>query len=441
MTPTVVKTPIFGKAGSQIDGVTSNSDYVIEAAVTILGEMDPLATTDGVPAIRLDYLHHDLTVHGSVIGSIAVRFGDDPGADYGHRLVVSETGLLQGSYAGAMLNGGGSILNEGTIRGMIANGLVQFLQLSATTEIENTGLIVGGGTGIGLIGGEATSSKVVNSGTIIGKDYNALQGLEGTDLVTNTGVLDGDVSLRGGNDRFDNWNGTVVNGSIFGGNGDDIFLPGLGAETIKGGAGVDTLDFRSGGGLKVDLNGGLGTGHAKNDVYSDIERVRGSSTGDDTLIGNGLNNTLMGHGGHDSLAGGSGIDQVEGGSGNDTLAGGVAADSLYGGAGNDSFLLLPSGSDADKVLDWGQVSGNNDRFMLDASVFDAGLSAGAGLGTKFVSRATSNQAVDGVDRFIFRESDETLWFDKDGKGGAAGMMVADLQDGAVVTASDFLLVF
>ena len=53
--------------------------------------------------------------------------------------------------------------------------------------------------------------------------------------------------------------------------------------------------------------------------------------------------------------------------------------------------------------------------------------------------AQANLAQDANDRFIFRTTDQTLWFDVDGTGGGGPRLIADLQAGAVVTAADILL--
>jgi hypothetical protein len=55
-------------------------------------------------------------------------------------------------------------------------------------------------------------------------------------------------------------------------------------------------------------------------------------------------------------------------------------------------------------------------------------------------RGTDNLAGDANDRFIFRTTDKTLWFDADGSGTGRAVMLADLQATAVVTAADILLV-
>jgi len=75
-----------------------------------------------------------------------------------------------------------------------------------------------------------------------------------------------------------------------------------------------------------------------------------------------------------------------------------------------------------------------------AAGFGGGLSAGGALSaSQFQSRA-DNLAQDADDRFIFRTTDRTLWFDVDGTGAQGAVMVADLQAGAIVTPADLLLV-
>ena len=49
---------------------------------------------------------------------------------------------------------------------------------------------------------------------------------------------------------------------------------------------------------------------------------------------------------------------------------------------------------------------------------------------------SDNLARDADDRFIFRTTDKTLWFDADGKRGKAAVLVADLQQSATLTAED-----
>ena len=82
--------------------------------------------------------------------------------------------------------------------------------------------------------------------------------------------------------------------------------------------------------------------------------------------------------------------------------------------------------------------GNDDSFALQVASFGGGLVAGPLAAGQFISRA-DNLAQDADDRFIFRTTDQTLWFDVDGTGVGGPRLIADLQAGAVVTAADILL--
>lgn len=167
------------------------------------------------------------------------------------------------------------------------------------------------------------------------------------------------------------------------------------------------------------------------DSYSQIENVFGSQVGDDVIRGNSAANALFGWGGDDSLDGGHGVDVLRGGTGTDTLT---------GGAGNDVFRYQAVNELGDVITDFGNNVSSNDSFQFILSGFAAaGLSAGVLAASQFQTRA-DNIAQDADDRFIFNTADHTLWYDVDGTGSAAAVMVADLQAGAVVTASDMILI-
>jgi Ca2+-binding RTX toxin-like protein len=85
------------------------------------------------------------------------------------------------------------------------------------------------------------------------------------------------------------------------------------------------------------------------------------------------------------------------------------------------------------------AAGNNDRIQVRASTFGGGLTAGALDATQFRSRS-DNVAQDANDRFIFRTTDRTLWFDADGTGAGAAVLLADLQANATMTALDIVLI-
>ncbi|MEQ1867647.1 MAG: VCBS domain-containing protein, partial [Micropepsaceae bacterium] len=125
---------------------------------------------------------------------------------------------------------------------------------------------------------------------------------------------------------------------LFGQDGDDILVGGAGADTLDGGEGEnDVADYRTSlGGVTIDLStpgaSGVG-GDAAGDTLQRIEVVFGSSTAENTLIGNDANNVLQGGDLVDHLSGGAGADALVGGGGDDILVGGADGDTLEGGDG------------------------------------------------------------------------------------------------------------
>jgi hypothetical protein len=92
-------------------------------------------------------------------------------------------------------------------------------------------------------------------------------------------------------------------GFSFGGAGNDIIFAANTADTIDGGAGINTLDYSLliNAGVAVDLTAGTAvkTG-AVTDHLTNIQKVVGTS-GADTLSGNSVGNTLTGGGGADAF--------------------------------------------------------------------------------------------------------------------------------------------
>jgi Ca2+-binding RTX toxin-like protein len=254
----------------------------------------------------------------------------------------------------------------------------------------------------------------------------------GANFVDNRyGYISGDVMLGNGDDLMDNRNGQVV-GLISMGGGADTFIASNRRETVDGGGDADTLDFSSGGGLVIALDGSVAnTGAAVNDVYENFENVAGARFGADRLIGNGARNTLYGLGGADTLSGGLGADWLVGGRGHDVLT---------GGAGNDRFQFNATNQGGDKISDFTNMAGNNDAIVVMASQFGFGWTVGDLAPYRFRAR-TDNVAQDSNDRFIFRTTDKTLWFDANGDADGGEVLIADLQNSASnLTAYDILLI-
>ena len=384
-----------------------------------------VGSTDNGIAISGAGSGHIVQIEGAVSGLYGVQLGDNATLDFGNAVVVASTGVVYGSVYGVVMFGADARLDN---FGLI-NGGVYFDGVGlGMSRIDNAGDIIDNTTAVSHFGFETLSLS--NTGTIrgVGQAFFS-ESNTAIDLIRNSGEMIGDILLGGGNDTYDG-RGGFIDGIVYGQAGNDMFRPGSGIDVFDGGAGIDTLDFRSTAGVRVYLNGsGPNTGTAAGDEYTGIETVLGSATGNDLLAGDTGNNILRGLGGVDTLLGGSGIDN---------LGGGAGIDRLSGGLGDDRFVFQALSESGDVISDFGAVVGNNDRFYFDDAGFGGGLLIGALAAGQFQTRA-DNLAQDANDRFIFRTTDQTLWFDANGNVAGGLTLVADLQIGATVTAADILI--
>lgn len=132
---------------------------------------------------------------------------------------------------------------------------------------------------------------------------------------------------------------------IYGGTGNDLVFTGWGADSLYGGGGYDTLDYRySKSAVEVNLILGRGYGDersaSRGDVFSGFEAFRGSSYADLFFLSSN-DVTITAGNGNDSLYGGSGFGMVYGGEGNDLFMAGSGDFDFFGGEGYDtlSFAL------------------------------------------------------------------------------------------------------
>lgn len=164
--------------------------------------------------------------------------------------------------------------------------------------------------------------------------------------------------------------------------------------------------------------------------YDDSLRGLG---GADHLSGQGGKDTLVGGDGNDLLTGGSGADKLLGGLGNDWLDGGTGKDTLTGDSGLDVFIfnLAPVAADADRIADF---TSGEDTIRLAGSKFAA---IGAKLEkAEFYAKGGATSAHDSSDRVVYDTNTGRLYFDKDGKGGAAAVLIATLANKAGIVRSD-----
>ncbi|MBC3873051.1 calcium-binding protein [Undibacterium flavidum] len=161
------------------------------------------------------------------------------------------------------------------------------------------------------------------------------------------------------------------------------------------------------------------------------------TTGNDVIYGNGGNDTIFGEDGNDYLYGGIGNDVLMGEDGNDHLFGGDGNDELDGGTGNnvlaggygaDTFVLndyhvIPFGpiiQPTNLIADF--VSGV-DKIRVQDPVQGINLQSGPIDPAYFV---TGTAAVDNNDYFIYDRATGSLYFDADGNGGDAKILIATL---------------
>ncbi len=219
--------------------------------------------------------------------------------------------------------------------------------------------------------------------------------------------------------------GNGGNDQLHGQGGNDFLLGGAGKDLLDGGAGEDAADYYGAKGVHVSLDGSIAaTGQAIGDSFISIEKLYGSFDAADILGGNALKNFIFGGGGNDLILGRGGDDELEGGTGRDKMT---------GGAGHDAFVFGRPENGADVITDFSV----DDTLSFYGPNFKA-LARGT-LPASLFRRRADNVAQDANDYFIFRTTDDTLWFDADGKGGGGPVLIVDLQQDYKLTSADIYI--
>ena len=252
-------------------------------------------------------------------------------------------------------------------------------------------------------------ATVQDAWTVAATDIEVINGTAAGGQVINGTAGNDNLVGAGGNDTI---NGLAGSDTLAGSGGNDFY---------DGGTGFDTLDLRGTlTGVAVNLSAGTLSGGV-NGTFVSIERVW---SGD----------------GNDSLTGTAGADSFSARGGNDTLAGAGGVDTLWGGAGADTFIFRESGTaNADSIGDWASGS---DKLHLDDSAFAAIGAAGnfaAGDG-RFWAAAGATAGHDANDRVVYNTSTGSLYYDADGSGSGASQLIATVQSGATVAATDIVVI-
>jgi VCBS repeat-containing protein len=226
--------------------------------------------------------------------------------------------------------------------------------------------------------------------------------------------------------------------SVFGQAGADLIYGGDGLDNLNGGDGDDFID---GGNGDDSLSGDEGNdqmfGSAGNDNLFGGDGNDQLSGGDgfDNLSGDAGNDLITGGNHDDFLTGGEGDDSLDGGDGNDFLSGGLGSDVLTGGAGSDVFDFQLATNGPDTITDFAT---GTDQLQISASGFGGGLSEGGAVSLVSGSDPTATGM---TGQFLYDTDDGRLFWDADGTGSDAPVLVATLTDLPSLAASDFVVVF
>ncbi|MFM2282089.1 MAG: hypothetical protein RLZZ444_4320, partial [Pseudomonadota bacterium] len=306
----MAKTYIPDQTNSQYDIAGNYGDFVLATGTS----MNP--TSGSAISIADDAYGNRITINGSItdkgihdsgihtsfiIGSTGTINSDHSGIylerDDG---TVTNSGKITALYGINIYGDGVRVTNRGTIdaadAGVTSGG-------NGTVINKAAGVIHGDDWGVAL-GNRGGQNTVTNAGTISSEGL-AISGSSDTDRILNTGAIDGDVKLYGGNDIFSSKSGTVT-GTVNGGAGDDKFY-------------IDSSSIK----LNEGTNGGWDKVYssASFTVDGEFEEVFLTGKANAKLVGNDAGTYLTGNAGNNRIVGHLGGDKITGGRGNDILAG------------------------------------------------------------------------------------------------------------------------
>lgn len=165
---------------------------------------------------------------------------------------------------------------------------------------------------------------------------------------------------------------------------------------------------------------------------------------DNNFIGTAKGDTFIGNGGHDTLTGGGGKDVFQFGSvhtmtvGSDSTSAGNSATTTGQSFYYDKITAFTAAM-YDTITDF---TAGSDKIALNRDFFTKfGTSTKvAPTAANIVQGAGTTAAADADDYLIFNSTDGKLYYDADGSGAGASVLVAELQHVTSVSASDFVIV-
>jgi serralysin len=288
--------------------------------------------------------------------------------------------------------------------------------------------------------GAASGDKLFNIEDVSGSSFgDVLKGNDGANRLSGRG---GDDRLEGGgnSDNYIAGAGLGADRIFDSGGADDVLTVSAFAQIVSSTHVGDDLRivYSDGGSVVIEKHflaaNRIETAH---DLATNISVVLASGniggSGSGIISGTTADDFLDGRGGNDLLFGNAGVDHLVGGRGNDWLAGGAGNDRLTGGPGKNVFAFntaLDAASNVDTITDFDP---GRDIIRLDNAVFTA-LKAG-----ELRSKAfhIGKQAGDHNDHIVYDSATGDLFYDSDGKGGAAAVLFATLHKRLDLDHNDF----
>jgi Ca2+-binding RTX toxin-like protein len=148
----------------------------------------------------------------------------------------------------------------------------------------------------------------------------------------------------------------------------------------------------------------------------------------ESILGGSHGDRLFGRGGNDALSGRGGRDFLDGGTGSDVLV---------GGPGADRFLFRSFNDGGDAIRDFtGNRQGTADRLVIDTDEF------GGTAGTRIVLIKDLDKPLppSGTETILYDKPSGEVYYDPDGTGGRHSVLIATLDNHAVLHINDVWLV-
>ena len=245
--------------------------------------------------------------------------------------------------------------------------------------------------------------------------------------------------LGKGTDGADRIDASLMKSAVrlLGGDGDDWLIGGPGGDVLEGQGGVDILQGGPGhdrytvsemGDTIIELPDG---GNDLVDSYmnfvlpDNVESLRLRGEADLSGSGNSLRNVIHGNDGANVIEGKGGNDVLFGKKGADTLIGGAGDDMIFGGPDADTFVFEQQffGAGKDRIRDF--VSGE-DKIAIH-------LSSGAEPKLENARVASTEGEI-----LLYTRSTGKLYYDEDGSGPSAPVLVAEFSGMPQILASDLI---